>query len=33
MKSLIITSFLFLAPLFSFAQISFDGGTGFLKGF
>lgn len=33
MKSLILTSFLFLAPLFSFSQISFDGGTGYLKGF
>ena len=33
MKSLIITSFLFLVPVFSFAQISFDGGTGYLKGF
>jgi hypothetical protein len=33
MKSLIITSFLFLVPLFSFSQVSFDGGTGFLQGF
>jgi hypothetical protein len=33
MKSLILTSFLFLAPLCSFSQVSFDGGTGFLKGF
>jgi hypothetical protein len=33
MKSLILTSFLFIAPLFSFAQVSFDAGTGFLKGF
>jgi hypothetical protein len=33
MKSIILTSFLFLAPLFSFSQISFDGGTGYLKGF
>ncbi|MEN9973977.1 MAG: hypothetical protein RIS20_2324 [Bacteroidota bacterium] len=33
MKSLILTSFLFLASLCSFSQVSFDGGTGFLKGF
>ena len=33
MKSLIITSFLFLVPLFSFSQVSFDAGTGFLQGF
>jgi len=33
MKSILIASFLFLTPLFSFAQVSFDGGSGILKGF
>jgi hypothetical protein len=33
MKSILIVSILFLTPLFSFAQVSFDGGTGILKGF
>jgi hypothetical protein len=33
MKSILIASFLFLTPLFSFTQVSFDGGSGILKGF